>query len=365
MMTVRAAVAVVCLQVLAGPPAAGAAGRPTRLSVDLDFSTRYDSNVLQYSEEDERAFLRNEPASRFAIRSLDDAVFRTSASVAVSRAIVGRRASALRYTYTTYRHGQDPVEDYEAHVVSLRQPFLRTAWATVVYSHVPSYYVRELWDDDFTSPYRFYPRYQAATYRSDRVSLRAGWRPWSDWGVSARADVRWQDYNPSFDERDATSWAGSLRLSWAAAQPLTIGLEPVFIERRARGSDPARPSIPDSLRADVSYQRGGVTMDARLDEGSLFRRAPELSVEVSAFRTRYTTDRVADVYHHGRRDTAVVVDLDAERTIRPGAALFAMYEVERARSTGTNAPQGRGDVGSFDVWRIGGGVRLSWSGVLP
>ena len=348
-------------------PRASAAQHPTRLRAELRLASLYDSNILEYSDADRDAFRARDPASRFAIESLDDAVFSGTASVSISRRVVGARPSRLRYAFTRAAFVENPIEDSRLHAVSLRQPLRRTGWVEVGYSRVPRSYVRHLWDEDFVTPYRYYPHYQAALYRSDRVRISGGFRAAAAWAVSGRVARTAIDYSAAFEERDATAWevAAACARGREGAGAGSVALEASYTHRDAEATDTAHPAVPDSLRDDTSFDEWGLAVEAIAPPGRLRGLPIECDARVEISRRRYTTDREADIDHHGRRDVALVLGLDVEREIRRGIAVFGTWRFDSRNASGVAAAGPRAEVSDYTETRVGGGVRLSWSRRAP
>ncbi len=349
----------------AAGPTEEAARTPTRVRAELRLASLYDSNILEYSDADQDAFRARDPASRFAIESLDDAVFSGTASVSISRRVVGARSSRLRYAFTRTAFVENPIEDSRLHAVSIRQPLRRTGWVEVGYSRVPRSYVRHLWDEDFVAPYRYYPHYQAAVYQSDRVRISGGFRPTAAWAVSGRVARTAIDYNAAFEERDATAWEVAAACERGHDEAGRVALEASYARRDAEATDSAHPAVPDSLRDDTSFDEWGLAVEATAPPGRLRGLPLEVDARAEISRRHYTTDREADIDHHGRRDVAFAIAVGLEREIRRGIALFASWRLDSRSASGVAATGARGDVSEYSETRIGGGARLSWSGRVP
>jgi len=363
MSTARVVVAI-SLALLAGPKVARARARSgTRLTVRIRSSVLYDSNVFRYSDPDQERFVQRDPASRFGMRSVDDAVYRTAASVSVYRRLFGARSSRLRYSLTRYDYSLNAIRNYRTHALALRQPLPRGGWAELSGTLRPHYYLRHLWDDDFESPYRFSPRYQPAEFRSTRLRLRLGLRFHNAWEVSGQVGRRWVDYGDVFNERDSRSLETYLQLSWREG-PIKIAMRDANVGRAADAVDPAKPAVPDSLRADVSYDQNALSIDISFKEGTLWRMLPEISLSGTRLWRRYTGQRPADIYHTGRRDRGTAFGLDLERRLTPALSVFASYRRELRWSSGVGAGANP-DVSEFGRWSAGGGLRIAWAGRLP
>jgi hypothetical protein len=361
------ALAALCLGLA---PTAGAATPPAhpnglRVRVEVRLGTVYNSNILQYSDPDQTAFRHHDPASRFAIRSIDDAAFRGSGSVALSRQTFGGRNASLTYTYFRTSYSRNPVNDDESHRVSLRQSLRRTGWVELNYRHGPPAYLRHLWDVDFQSPYQSYPRYQPAYVASRELAVEAGYRPAPLWAVAAGVSAGRSDYNAAFEERDAHDWGAVATADLGREAGPTLTLAPSFTRRAARGTDPSHPGVPDAERADISFREWGVSLTAKLPDHAVRRVPVEVRVQLSAARRSFTSHRLLDTSHRGRVDNSWAASINLERAIARGISCYGQARYVSQSTRGATDATGADDTAAYTQFVGGGGIRVTWSGRLP
>ncbi len=116
---------------------------------------RYDDNVLSLSDR-EIARFESDPvyaqSDRFKIESVDDFIFAPDLGLAFHRSPKGGRETSLGASLRAYQYFTDSVKSYQSYGVWLRQELNRSrAHGTVLsagFTQTPSYYLRELLDDD-------------------------------------------------------------------------------------------------------------------------------------------------------------------------------------------------------------------------
>jgi len=359
--TARSILGFLVLLAAVSPAGAQEKGPSTSIRADVRFASLYNSNILQYSNGDMDVFLSRLSASRFAIKSLDDVVFRGTASVSVSRLLVGSRPSRLHYSYVRNALDENPIADSYSHFASYQQPLSGTGWISVAYSRVAHTYLRHLWDVDFTAPYLSYPHYQPAVISIRRVRIEGGFRTGEAWAFSARVGRARLGYSAAFRERDSRSWELAAQATDGQAGAITLTLEPRFTSRVADGRDPAHPELPDSLRDDTSFREWGLGADLEFPKGRFLWIPAEVGIELRYENRAFTTDRRADVNHHGRHDRNGLFGVTVEKQIEKGVGLFGTFRFESQSTSGATAVGERSEAGTFRQTVAGGGIHLSWS----
>ncbi len=348
----------------AGPVPIGPATPSARsgLRVDLRLGSLYNSNLALYSDRDQTAFLNREPASRFAIRSIDDAAFRGSGSLALTAKLIGGRFSRLGYTYTRSSYSRNPIKDSESHRFAFRQPFARKAWAELAFAHTPEFYLRHLWDADLRSPYQSYPHYQAARLATREFQLGAGFRPRPLWTISAGLDRGTLDYNAAFRERNTREWQAEATAALGPEGGMSMSLTPGFSRRSAKATDPSHPEIPDSLRSDTSSRELSLALGGSIPEHTIRWVPFEVRASVRASRRTFTTGRTLDLSHFGRKDANWAASLNLERSLMRSVSWYGMVRWERQTSSGAAAANGTEEAAAYRQVVAGGGLHFGWSG---
>jgi hypothetical protein len=361
------ALAALCLGLAPTAEAATPPARPNglRVRVEVRLGSVYNSNILQYSDPDQTAFLHHAPASRFGIRSIDDAAFRGSGSVTLSRPTFGGRNASLTYAYSRTSYSRNPVNDDQSHRVSFHQTLRQTGWLELSYRRGPAAYLRHLWDIDFRSPYHSYPRYQPAYLATREIGLEAGYRPAPLWVFSGGVSAGRLDYNAAFAEREAHDWGAAVTADLGREAGPTLTLSPWFTRRVARAADPAHPEIPAGEREDISFREWGVSLTARLPDRALRRVPVDVRVQLSAARRGFTSHRLLDTSHRGRVDDSWAASITLERQIARGLACYGQARYVSQSTHGAIGGTGADDTAAYTQFVGGGGIRVTWSGRVP
>lgn len=330
-----------CLAALAAaPPAAGQEPSEERhhprLSFDIAVEERYDDNVLQLAARDLARFEQDPGSSRFKISSVDDTVTVGRAALRWSLRPLPRRETRLGVSAAVYRYATDGVKNWERYALSLRQELsasrrrltLLRVWA----SHTPSFYLRELTDDDasFAAGTRVRSSAIYAQTESglavdqevvpDRLTATAGW-------VRAR-----RDFVAAFDERDGTrtTWRAGLRARPLSRSRLAVTADLGFGAYEARGDLAATP-IPDD---DISYDHRELALGAALPWGRARHGRIEADLEIE--RRDFTTTNQFDLFRFDRRDDRRELGLRIVQGVGP--ELDLVFEARRATNDASFPP---------------------------
>ncbi len=344
-------------------PAAKARGSEQSLNLSAGLSSAYDSNLLQYSNDQLRLFEGGTHPGRFSIHSSDDLTW-NPALVLVWELDRGRgRRHALRFKAEGDFHQQNGTADFRAAGVGWREYFRRDRRLAVGWYALPHYYLRQLFDDDAVPPFSGLTDYK---YRRAEFALGIGSASWSQRvgrGGQLGLDHQFERrrHNADFRERDSDTHQGEVTWGWTRL-PLrgTLELRAGYraSEARASDGDELPGAAPDD--PDLSYHGwlAGATGRMTFVRHARLRFGGDLGYELA--KRDYDSDRPADKYHFGRSDAFSAIEVGLRGQARPHWSARGFYRYERnAASLGSAAPATT-DAGSYLQHQVG--LALEWAG---
>jgi hypothetical protein len=331
------------------------------LNLRVGGSSAYDSNLLQYSDQQITTFDAGTHPARYSIPSIGDVVWNPAVALAWELDEGHGRKHALRVRGEGDFHQQDRTADLRSASVRWRESFRRDRQFSLGGYALPNYYLRQLSDEDA-------PGTGDARYRRAEFALAIGSASWSQRigrGNQLGLDYQFErrTYRTNFRERDSDTHQGETSWGWTRLPHRgAIELRAGYRDSKAKGVDgDEAPGVPPD-DPDVSYNgwMGGAGGRMEFSRRANLRLGGDAAYE---FGTRhYTSDRTADRYHFGRNDLLQVVEVGLRAQARPhwSARAFVRYESNDAK-LGSAAPA-TSEAGSYHETRVG--LSVEWSGDL-
>jgi hypothetical protein len=339
-------------------PAQAAPGQTVTLSAGL--FTYYDSNILEYSPGQIDDFNSGLHPARYSITTIDDAVFKPSLGLTWELDQGGGRRHAVSARWTGGFHARNSTADNGSIGISWRESFHGTRHLTAGYYRLPDYYLRQLYNDDWTAVPASV-RYQRAEFGLQIASLDWSQRLGSKMRMRLGYQYEHRGYNPDFTERTSHLHQGEGGVSWIRLPrhgviELHGGYR--FSTAAAQDSDEVAGSASDD--PDVSYHGALAGVRGRMDltRGRSLQLGGDLGydLETRAYDSSLATDR----YHYGRSDVLNAIEVGLSASLRRHWSLRASYRYENnVASLGAVAPPGT-DSGSYRVSQAG--LSIEWTG---
>ena len=289
------------------PPVAAPTATPWTFSLRAEGELRYDDNVLSLSDREVDRF-QNDPAyarsDRFKIESVDDFIFAPDLGFTFNRSPRRGRETTVGAALRAYEYFNDSVKSYQSYGVRLRQELNRSrAHGTVLsagFERTPSYYLRELIDDDESVA-------AGTTIRNSLdYDLNQGYLELAQeiaprtFDATLRCALERRNYNDHFNERDSNSTIWAVHFDIFPMQRTVFRVRPYYVseKRTSAGDIPSSPVIDDDVAFDGTLH--GLELRWLWGPDSDHRRTITIWYENE---TRdFTTGTVTDLGHYGRED---------------------------------------------------------------
>jgi len=312
--------ALLCL-VLVAAPEAMAQESPWRFGLRAEAEARYDDNIISLSKSEKRQLEHpSDPNSEdlFRIESAEDVILVPQMALSLSRSPREGRQTGLRLTLRAHDYLRNSVKDYQEYLLSVRQDLNRSrrhsASVTLGGSTIPSYYLRELIDDDLSTP--------GNTVRSSAdFRMNRGYVEYSQevihraLRVTAEYARERRDYNGDFDERDSSSDLVSADLSIYPLRRILFRARPYYAHerRRARGDTPTTAIVDDETDFDADL----IGVDLRWVWGGGQGRRQILRPYYQIEQRDFTTRNSASTGHFGRQDEIRKYGMSYDKDLGP------------------------------------------------
>jgi hypothetical protein len=328
---------------------------PWRIDWRGELGATYDSNIFRYSDADVDDFLDGKRPDRFPSETLDDLRIEPGVELALVREEPGVRSTELRLGADARLTAVNTEKSFARLSASVRETRTGVLFVEAAYAAIPSYHLRELWDEDAAE-------YRPCDFRKHGVRLSAG----SDRSlpVDVAGYVRYEDYGygPGFVEYDAEAVTVAVRGTVRPASGLRLDAGYALRRLEARGYDEIGESRETSDDSDTTYDQDEYELRARWEAGEWWGRPAVVSLRGKLKRRFYLTEKSGedDPYHAGREDTywivggRVALGLGADRSVE-------VFVEQRGRTAQSEVVQDIGERKDYTALRVG--VRLIWEGV--
>jgi hypothetical protein len=355
-------VAVILAFAAGAPPAAPRAARAEQgQSIDLSLgsSALYDDNFLQYSSDQLRVFASGLKPDRFSIRTSDDLLIGPYVSLTWMNEMRKARSRSLRLKWSGEFHKKNGTADLRTYSATWRETFSRSRRLTLYGYWLPSFYLRQLSDEDAVVAYP-----GLSKYRRVEFDLGIGALSWRQRITGkTRGEIKYQyehrSYSPDFVERTSGTHQGELGVEFYRF-PSRGSLEVHGGYRVSKAKAADSDTVGDD--PDVSYHGIIAGLGWRMDLAR--KRAWKLGASAGyEFGTRaYDSSLPTDKYHYKRDDTLNTIDVALRWALPPHWAVRGVYSFgHNSAHLGTQAPPSS-DAGSYTENAVG--LAVDWSGSL-
>ncbi len=319
---------------------------PPRLwSFDLraEAEVTYDDNILSLSKNEQNQLkdpvLAN--TDRFRITSADDVIIAPEVNLQFSRLPRGGAETNILLSLHAYDYTTNSVKNYQQYSLSARQELHRghvhSTAVTVGTSYIPTYYLRQLVDDDESALAGTTIRNSAdysLTQNFVEVSQEMVNRTLS---VGLRYTSEKRDYNDHFNERDSTSGVTSLEFNLYPMQKLGFRVHPYYErEQRNTQGDLGSTGVVDD---DAGFDSDHYGLDLRWlwgpnsDHRNIFKSWYEKE------NRDFNTSNSADTGHFDRSDSITQYGIGYDRELGSEWKIRFGY---RYRNNDASTPNGGG-----------------------
>jgi hypothetical protein len=328
---------------------------PWQVEWEGAFGTSYDTNLYRYSDSDVDDFLDGRREGRFASETIDDVRLEPGADLRLVREEPGRRSTSLALGADWRIPVVNPDKSFARLSIGLREERTGVAFLSARYALIPSYHIRELWDED-DSAYRSCDfvkhgfRLEAGSARSLPVDL-AGFLKYEDYG-----------YGPGFIEYDGDALTTGVRGVVRPVPGLRVDLSYALRRFEARGADEIGEGRLSSDDSDTTYDQDEYDLRARWEAGKWWRRPAVVYFRATLKRRFYLTEKSGadDPYHAGREDTYWILGARAALRLTEASSLEAFVE-QRGRAAESPHVSDIGEAKDYTALRVG--LRVTVEGV--
>lgn len=279
---------------------------PWTFSVRGEGQLRYDDNILGLSESEKDALDQPGQAGspRFRVESPEDIIFVPDVSLELTRHPRKGLKTGIIATLRAYDYQRNSIKDYQQYALAVRQELNRSrehkTSLTVGGSHIPSYFIRPLRDDN-ASLIAGSSIFADADYTLNRGYLEVSQEIVNRLvNLSAGYAVERRDYNHTFDARDASSGVFYTEVNVYPMRSLGFRIRPyaTFESRDTRGQLASTQVVDDEVGFDSDLYGADVRWlwGADADHRSVVRAFYERE------KRDFTSDEPLATSHFGRED---------------------------------------------------------------
>ena len=361
-----AAILVAGALTLHAPAGRAAPAYGPRLILATGIGAGYDSNLLQYSDEQLQLFESGTRPDEFSIQTRDDAVWTPFLALTLEQRRSGSRRRSLRLRGDGDFHAKNSTADYHSVGAVWREGLGGGRRLQLSYYLLPNYYLRQLFDATAIVPYRGLSKYRRAELRLQIAG--ANWSQRLGHSGVLSGDYRFEHrrYNPAFDERTSgTSQAVGQFVFDRLPHHGSVLVNAGYRTCNARAGDTIDPATGSPvLNADVGYH-GLVTRLAGSTELAR-RRGLQLNATIAyELETRDFTSAVpTDRYHYRRKDLLNAGEAEVRLGLRRHWTIrgTGRTEFNRAKLGVALPATSSGDAGSYRESQAA--LAIEWSGNL-
>lgn len=264
------------------------------LFFEASLETKYDDNIINYSDDDLDLYDINARPDKFAIESKDDWIIIPRIEGRIKGNFIGGHTGWFEVNFTDYHYARNEVRRFQRYGASARQYFMKGAYGEVEYYYIPDYYYRNQY-------YQATGSYIEASFAKHFLKLEAGYDIRSN--LKADLSYRYQrkSFNSEVSERNLNIHQARFDAVWRATRVQKIWVYYDLERAVAAGKDDPNPEA-----RDVSYDAWDITLGTRLYSRLFGKLRPEVVSHLQFREIKFQTVKYQDIYRFGRKDRNIV-----------------------------------------------------------
>ena len=339
------------------------AGAAQRVNLTLGLGAIYDTNLLKYSADQRTLFESGTRPDRFSIHSLDDLTWNPFVALAWDADAGRGRHHILRLKSEGEFHDRNPTADFHSISAGWRETWRGGRRFSVGYYGLPHYYLRQLVDEDYVTPFPGLALHRRAQFDLQIASTSWGQRIARNTDTELAYQFENRRYVPDFRERDSKTHQGELTFGFTGLPDRgSIDVSGGWRVSNAKGvdGDEVAGAPPDDQ--DLTYHGPIASVRGRAELGRTARWRVIGDAGYQFGSRTYDSKVPADRFHFGRRDALNAVELGLRAQFRPhlSARGFFRHESNNAHH-GANVASTT-DLGSYSQNQVG--LVVDWSGAI-
>ena len=291
----------------------GQSPKPVRIRILGGVSFAHADNIFRLSPAHRDAFINKGSVGQFTkIKSYDDFITTYELTLRLRREIFGFRRTRFSFRYVGYDYAVNSIKDYHTFTLRLRQDISKSAYFSIDYFLLPSFYIRHYREEES----RVFKRF---CYRHHLVTFRLGKSFRTKTTLIGSYKYEFEDFNSSFDEFDTRAHFIGAEVRQEVLPNLRLDLEYRYKNASAKGS-------PTS---DFSHIEHSIEGGIRIDIGRALRIRGSYRYRDREFTTQIEKARL----HFGRRDRRSRVRTELLWRLTRRVSLNLSYEYRRRESS--------------------------------
>lgn len=296
--------------------------------VEVSFATIYDNNILKYSDKYLERFMNNEDEGRFHIDTYDDIILYQSLNLDYTFRIFKNLKSKVNFDFFNNAYAINGIKNWYFVSIGFQQYFSKRGSFKILYSYIPSFYVRHFRDDDWVAVYGYTPEtfvpfgfsknnygfwIQNTFYKNTRVRLAI--------------DYSTYYYNKHYTEYDSKNFIYGISVYQPLSEDLKLEIGYQYLTSDAKGYDQAGESKATSDDSDASYKGHGFRFGCTLQLPRIKKLDNDLDVQFELQKRYYSSAHYLemDPEHVGRMDNNFEINATYGIKLHKSWRLAAFY----------------------------------------
>lgn len=272
---------------------------------EVSFATIYDNNILKYSEKYLDRFMSNLDFGRFHIETYDDVILYQSAELAASYRIFKDLKSRININFNNSAYVINGIKNWYYVSIGFQQYLTKKASFKILYSYIPSFYVRHFRDEDWVEVYGYTPEtFVPFGFSKDNYGFWAQNTFFKDTRVRLSLDYSTYYYNKHYTEYDSKNLEYGVYLYQPVIKKLKLEFGYHWLTSDAKGYDEPGEDKATADDADATFEEDGYLFGFNWQLPKIKKLDHDIDAEFE-FQKRYYTSKhylEEDREHAGRVD---------------------------------------------------------------
>lgn len=296
--------------------------KKSHFDLNVSLGSRYDDNILKYSDKYIEKLLRHEDEGRFDIDTYDDVYIISKLNASYFFRFFNKKKTKISTSISNSYYINNDIKSWRYFGVGIQQYFAKKASAKFSYSYIPSFYVRNFRDDDLVPLYGKEPgSFSQYSFSKDNYSF------WIQNTFSKQTRIRlsasrvFYYHNEHYTEYDSKDVYLGLSLRRPVSKKVKLELAYQFAYSDAKGFDQDFETKENSDESDATFLDNQIDFTLNTQLHRLWKRKNDLTFKIRYSKRQFLTSHLIqnDLLHARRIDNRL--------------SLFATYNIKLSKDT--------------------------------
>ncbi len=300
------------------------------LNIGFTLATTYDNNILKYSDKYLARFMNGQDEGRFHIDTYDDIILYTSLKMSYTFRIFGKLRSIINGEVSRRTYVVNDIKSWNYMTFGYLQYITKRASFKILYSYIPSFYVRHFRDWQWVEVYGYTPEtFKPYVFSKDNFGFYIQNTFFKNTRVKLSLYHARYYHNKYYTEYDSKDWIYGIKLYQPLHKKFRLEASYQFVTSDAKGYNSAIETPETSNGPDATFVEDRFVLGFLWYLPRIAKHSNNLDVDFILLLRYYSSKYppLVDPLHAGRYDKNYRITASYNFTLSKSFKLSVFYRL--------------------------------------